>query len=260
MSRSKLSHVVIGLAIFAAAAAQAADREVLYQVSTLDALLAGVYDRATTVAELKRNGDTGLGCFEALDGEMVVLDGVFYQVRADGSVCRAGDRMGSPFAAVTFFDRDSEIRLSQPQDLESLTKLLNARISSPGMFQMIRLEGDFDYVKTRSVPRQRKPYPKLAEVAAQQPTFEFHNTRGTIVGLFCPYFVAGSNMPGWHFHFLNDSRSGGGHLLNCRIKSGTVQLDSTPRHLLSLPGHEAYKGLNLQQANRAEAEQVEQDK
>lgn len=260
MSRLKLSYCLFCLLMLSGAMAHAADREVLYQVSTLDALLAGVYDRAIAVGDLRAHGDTGLGCFEALDGEMVVLDGVCYQVRADGSVRRAGDRMGSPFAAVTFFDRDSEIKLTQPHDLESLTALLNRQISSPGMFQVVLLDGDFEYVKTRSVPRQRKPYPKLADVAAQQPTFEFHNTRGMIVGLFCPYFMAGSNMPGWHFHFLNDSRSGGGHLLNCRIKSATLQLDGTPRHLLALPGHEAYMRLELEQANREEAQAVEQDR
>jgi len=34
--------------------------------------------------ELKRNGDFGIGTFNALDGEMIGLDGAFYQIKVDG--------------------------------------------------------------------------------------------------------------------------------------------------------------------------------
>jgi acetolactate decarboxylase len=41
----------------------------------MGALLAGVYDGNVTIRELLRHGDFGLGTFNALDGEMLVLDG-----------------------------------------------------------------------------------------------------------------------------------------------------------------------------------------
>ena len=47
------------------------NRETLSQVSTINALLAGVYDGILTVGELKGYGDFGIGTFEGLDGEMV---------------------------------------------------------------------------------------------------------------------------------------------------------------------------------------------
>ena len=56
----------------------------LFQTSTIDALLDGNYDGDISFAELEANGDFGLGTFDALDGEMVALYGVFYQIRADG--------------------------------------------------------------------------------------------------------------------------------------------------------------------------------
>ena len=54
---------------------QAAAAEV-YQTSTIAALLDGIYDGDVTIAELLTHGDFGLGTFNHLDGEMVVLDGV----------------------------------------------------------------------------------------------------------------------------------------------------------------------------------------
>jgi len=253
--------LLIGAALaLVASGALAQDRETLFQVSTLDALLAGVYDPAIAIGELRRHGDTGLGTFTALDGEMVVLDGKVYQVRADGSVHRVLDRTGSPFAAVTFLDRDEEVRLAEPLDLKALTALALARLPSRNLFCMMRLDGDFSYVKTRSVPRQHKPYPKLADVAAKQPTFEFHDVAGSLVCLYCPYFVAGANLPGCHWHFLNAARTGGGHLLDCRLTRGTLWLDPTPRYLLSLPRSREFMQVQTAAPDTAGAQQVEHDR
>jgi acetolactate decarboxylase len=252
---------LVGLAlVLVASVALGQDRDCLFQVSTLDALLAGVYDRAISVGELRQHGDTGLGCFEALDGEMVVLDGKAYQVRADGSVHRRGDSAGSPFAAVTFLDHDSEVRVDQPLDLKGLSALAEGRLPGRNLFCVLRLDGEFSYVKTRSVPRQHKPYPKLADVAAKQPTFEFEHVTGTLVGLYCPYFVAGANLPDFHWHFLNAARTGGGHLLACNLTRGTLWLDPTPRYQLSLPSSPAFLGVGTAAPDTAGAQQVEQDR
>jgi len=56
----------------------------LFQTSTISALLEGVYDGETTYKALKQYGDFGLGTFDGLDGEMIGLEGKFYQVKADG--------------------------------------------------------------------------------------------------------------------------------------------------------------------------------
>ena len=49
----------------------------LYQVSTATALVEGIYQGAVRVATLREHGDLGLGTFENLDGEMVIVDGHF---------------------------------------------------------------------------------------------------------------------------------------------------------------------------------------
>ena len=42
---------------------------VLYQTSLMSALLSGVYEGNTTIADLLTHGDFGLGTFNELDGE-----------------------------------------------------------------------------------------------------------------------------------------------------------------------------------------------
>ena len=63
-----------------------ADRETLYQVSTIDALMQGAYEGVQPVSEIRKHGDFGIGTFDALDGEMIVLDGTVYQAKADGKI------------------------------------------------------------------------------------------------------------------------------------------------------------------------------
>ncbi|MEI6499781.1 MAG: acetolactate decarboxylase [Armatimonadota bacterium] len=256
----RLPLLVICLCLAASLAHAAPDRDVLYQVSTLDALLAGVFDRAAKVGELLLHGDTGLGCFEAVDGEMVVLDGKAWQVKSDGTIHQATRGMGTPFAAVTYFDRDREVKLDQRLDFTALKALLDAQLPTRNLFMVIRIDGEFESIKTRSVPRQSKPYPRLLEVSMKQAEFEHQNSKGTVVGVFCPYFAAGVNMPGWHFHYLSDKRDAGGHVLDLRLTRGVLAFDTTPRFSLNLPESGPYTQIKLEKTDKQETEKIEKDR
>ncbi|MEN3037440.1 MAG: acetolactate decarboxylase, partial [Candidatus Methanosuratincola petrocarbonis] len=141
--------------------------DVLFQVSTISALMDGAFDGSMAFGDLKMHGDFGLGTFDALDGEMVGLDGRFYQVRADGSVHEVNDSMLTPFADVTFFDADDAVALSSSnmteveRDLEELLPMRN-------IFYAIRIDGTFSHVRARSVPAQTKPYQNLTIAVTNQ--------------------------------------------------------------------------------------------
>ncbi len=62
---------------------------VLYQTSLMSALLSGVYEGNTTIADLLTHGDFGLGTFNELDGELIAFSSEVYQLRADGSARKA---------------------------------------------------------------------------------------------------------------------------------------------------------------------------
>ena len=119
-------------------------------------------------------------------------------------------------------------------DLKGLATYLDELLPTKNIFYAVKISGKFDYVKTRSVPKQDHPYKPLAEVLKTQPIFEFTDIEGTIVGLRCPDFVSGLNVPAYHFHFLTKDRMAGGHLLECRLKNAEVALDYTPNFDLAL--------------------------
>jgi len=213
---------------------QERDRETLYQVSTLEALMKGEYDGIRDIGDLKRHGDTGLGTFDALDGEMIFFEGTCYQITSDGQVHVVADSEGTPFACVTFMDQDIRIEIDTPMNLTELSGYLCKRFPSNDTFYVIQIEGHFQEVLTRSVPRQDKPYPPLPDVIKNQTTFTYQDIDGTIVGVWSPSYVGGINAAGFHFHFISQDRTMGGHLLDCQIGNVVAVLDETPELLLEM--------------------------
>lgn len=208
----------------------------LFQTSTIGALLDGNYEGDVSFAKLGAQGDFGLGTFEALDGEMIGLDGAFYQIKSDGRAYKVDKRMKTPFAVVTFFEPRETRQISAPMDYAALRTLLDEVVAGDAeTCHAVRVDGYFSYVKTRSVPRQKKPYPPLVEAVKHQPTFEFRDIRGSLVGFRFPDYVQGLNVSGYHFHFITEDRSVGGHLLECRIARGEIQVDHESDLNLELP-------------------------
>lgn len=239
----------------------AADRETLFQVATIDSLLQGVYDGFYPCALLPGHGDLGLGTFASLDGEMVVLDGVVYQVLADGSVRTAPEGESTPFACVTFFEPDFPLAAQDVRDYAHLRQVLDAMVAeAPNMFHAFKATGRFTRVHTRSVERQERPWPPLAVAVRDQPEFTFENVHGDVVGFYCPEFVKGINVPGWHLHFLTQERDGGGHVLDLAWTAGEVAaaLDATPGFRLLLPPAPAFQDAVLGPDRQEALHRVEQ--
>lgn len=206
----------------------------LYQVSTISALKEGQNDGTTTFGDLKKHGDFGLGTLNGLDGEMVAVDGRFFQIPADGTVHLIEESAKTPFATVCFFKGEKKLPVGAQQDLQRLLLWLDEVAPDQDKLVAIRIDGTFPYMKVRSVPRQQKPYPKLGDALKHQTVFELSNVDGTMVGFRCPSFAEGVNVAGYHFHFINRERTTGGHVLNCSVTQGQAGILNLDRLLLQL--------------------------
>lgn len=217
----------------------------------------GVYDGTMTIKDLGAHGDFGLGTVQALDGEMVGLDGQFYQIKSNGKASRLSDSMKTPFAEVAFFEPEETVTLNGTFNLTGLQSRLDGSLGTKNLFYGIRIDGTFDYVKTRSVPMQSKPYPSLSEAVKDQKIFEFYSIKGTIVGFRCPDYVNGVNVPGYHLHFITRDRSAGGHLLDFKLENASVLVDSLSRLDLALPESEEFYQADLKEDQQAALAKVE---
>jgi len=212
-----------------------ADRapHVLFQASTIAALLEGAYDGDLTFAELAEHGDLGLGTFNGLDGEMIALDGAFYRADVDGHVHPVAGSARTPFAVVVRFEAAVDVETTE----------LARELEGAGPTCAVRFDGEFELVRARSVPRQHPPYRPLAEVAAEQHVFELRDVSGTIVGFRFPDYASGVELAGYHLHFITDDRRRGGHVLDYSARAGRLQIDpSSDLHVELPPGVELEAG------------------
>lgn len=247
---------VICLVILSAQALIASD-EVLTQISTIDALMTGIYDGTTSLGELRKNGDLGIGTMNTLDGELVLLDGIFYQVTSDGKVIRPDLTAKTPFAVVTFFTANRNITLKQGSNFQEFTGNTEKWFPSRNIFYAVKLKGTFKAVKTRSVPAQKKPYSPLAEIVKTQPVFEIKNVTGTVVGFWSPSYVKGMNVPGYHLHFISSDGKAGGHVLDFVTDNVIAEFDDTREFSLILPDDNDFDKANLEKDRAAEVKAVE---
>ena len=228
--------------LFTFAYPQKKETNVLYQYSVINALSAGVYEGDLTVKELKKFGNFGLGTFNNIDGEMIVLDGKIYQVKTDGVPVEAEKNLLSPFAAVTFFKIDTTIELKTPQTLQQIKKVIDAAVPSINYLYAVKISGLFQKVKTRSVPKQQQPFPDLAPVIKNQVTFEKESINGTVIGFKMPEFIDGVNVKDFHFHFLSDDKNFGGHLLDLIIEKGKIEIGIIKEFRCQLPSTKNFTG------------------
>jgi len=209
---------------------------VLFQASTIGALLEGAFEGDLSFAELAEHGDLGLGTLNHLDGEMIALDGEFFRADVDGNLSRVPAEERTPFAVVTDFEAqvDAVLGAGAPSHGELLARI-DELVPAAASTCAIRLDGRFELVRARSVPRQEPPYRPLTEVVAEQHVFELEDVEGTIVGFRFPAYVEGIEVAGYHLHFADADRSRGGHFLDSRAGGLRVRLDRSDDLHVELP-------------------------
>jgi acetolactate decarboxylase len=215
------------------------DHHALFQVSTIDALLEGRFEGELPMSEVLARGDHGLGTLDGLDGEMLILDGVAWQGRMDGTLRRIGPDERTPFAVVMRFQAEAVHPLAAPadgtMDLSALQGAIDALLPDPDLIYGVRVEAEVASITVRSVPKQEPPYPPLNAVTAQEAVMELPGGAVTIVGFRRPSAFAGIGVPGFHLHAADAARAMGGHVLAVAFRSGTVAVDHADQLHLELP-------------------------
>ena len=231
----------------------------MYQVSTLQALALGYSRSVIDVKTLLQQGDTGLGTFEDVNGEMIVTDGHCYRADQNGNISEVAEDMGVPFAAVAKFHGEQCFSLTNIHGIdvlrEELTKKIEERFGLNSM-HVVKIEGHFEKVDARSEAPYRSHHVSLKEMlSSTQKAFIFNNIAGFLVGVYFPDYMDGINMPGWHLHFISADKTKGGHVFDVSIKDCGVKIDKINQIVLDLPKEAAFDTYSL--TEDAEVKSVE---
>jgi acetolactate decarboxylase len=204
----------------------------VYQISTSTALVEGVYSGSVWSSALLEQGDFGVGTFEGLDGEMVILDGEIYQ--ASGRVRRRSDNFLVPFASVTHFHEDAVFQIENVTCLKDIELACDPHRVSENLFYALRVDGVFDTMRARAV----HPVPqgtRLLDAAKTELEFDFKSVEATLVCLWSPKYSSSFSVPGYHFHFISKDRTKGGHVLNCAAQQLRASIQLVSEYDIRLP-------------------------
>jgi acetolactate decarboxylase len=210
------------------------EHHTVYQVSTSTALVEGVYQGCVNVGKIKAHGDFGLGTFDALNGEGIMLDGHIYQALSNGSVSEPADTATAPFWVSTEFEPDREVMLDQVSSWDDLCTQLDQQRQSDNLFVAIRIDGIFDEIEYRVVCRT-DPGVDLVSATNHQAEFSLNQVSGTLMGFWSPIYARTLNIPGYHLHLLTNDHQHGGHVHGIRTGRIRVQLMDAANLVMALP-------------------------
>jgi acetolactate decarboxylase len=218
------------------AAALDLDHHTIYQVSTSGALVQGVYRGCVRVSDVLQHGDFGLGTFDELDGEGILLDGRCWQARSDGSVCEAPADALAPFWVATHFQADVIEEFTDVTSWDDLTTRLDQLRDNNNLFAAIRITGVFDGIRYR-VACKAECGVDLVSATSNQAMFDLQHVQvqGTLVGFWTPDYARTINVPGYHLHLLSDDHFHAGHVLDLSAATLKVELHRETHLQLVLP-------------------------
>lgn len=185
------------------------------QVGTFDYLVQPDYDGLAPLSDVVGDSTIGLGTFDRLDGELVMIGGTVYRVGTDGVPRKASLARTTPWFEGVRFTPQASIRVPQGTECSALVPLIDQLATTGDGMVAVRLIGTFTALTARSVPAQTPPYPPLAEVVAEQTVFPLTDVGATLVGFRTGSDLLGIGAPGLHLHGLTTARDAGGHILGC---------------------------------------------
>jgi acetolactate decarboxylase len=236
--RTTIITSIISTASFLVANGQVQEEKPIFHYSVMDAMRNGVYTGDISAKSLADKGNFGLGTYNNLDGEMIALDGIFYRVAPDGRVTKVETDRLVPFASIVFFKADMEYEISSIKTIEMLQKEIISKLPSANKPYALRIECTFESIVVGGANKlQDENITGLAELMKTRPLYKRKQISGTLIGFYNPPSFASIDLSPFHFHFLSDDKTFGGHLVSGELSSVKIKIsiDEKPGYEIILP-------------------------
>ncbi len=216
----------------------------LFQYSHFLAVTHGAYDGELTIEELKNHGNYGLGTFNALDGELVVIDGHYYHC-SGGKVRQANAAELLPWAAVANYQLTKPTQLINILNMDHLTQKLHTLFPSLNFPYLIYINAKCNNITLGSVPKQTKPYRPIADIIDSSIAIDTGNIQAKLVGFYAPDYMFPLKSSGLHLHFVDEDYSVGGHVLELSLAKAELYFTPLTSFEIKLPNNDFYKNVSL---------------
>ena len=209
----------------------------LYQYSHAFVFEQRLYDGACPVHDLKQHGAFGLGAFDAMDGELVLLDGQCYQSTEGKYLIIADDKALVTWAAVTrFTDASCTDTLEACSTFAELEAKLLEKTDATNTPYVFHIQGKFNHITFRDVLKQDKPYVKSIEtIFEESPRRHVDNITANLIGFYTPEYMYPIKPKGLHLHGLSQDKTSGGHVLELNLERAQVRFEKITHFSMDFP-------------------------
>jgi acetolactate decarboxylase len=205
--------------------AQVQERGSVFHYSLMDAMRNGVYKGDITLKTLRGKGDFGIGTYNFLDGEMILLDGIFYRIPANGKVTKAEQEREVPFASVTLFSAGNTYEISGIATIEALQNEILKRLPSSNKPYALRIECSFESIVAGGAEKlDENNTTVLAELMKTRPLYKKEHISGTMVGFYTPPSFSAIDLSPFHFHFISADKTFGGHFISGVVAAANIKI------------------------------------
>ena len=201
------------------------------QIETMHDLFAGRYDSVTTVGEAFAGAVVGLGVAEAVNGEIVHVDGTTWRIPADGVPHVAPPELGMPFAVAAFGGSAITREVPEGAGMADITALVDEVLTAENMHHdylvaAVKVVGDFSHVLLRSEHGQTPPYQPLGSPGSVtgEVRFDLAPWTGTLAGFRFPDVSDDIVIPGLHLHGISRDHTSGGHCHDFTMTRGRLHV------------------------------------
>ena len=201
------------------------------QIETVHDLFAGRYEAVTTVGETFADAVVGLGVAEAVDGEIIHVDGVTWRIPADGVPRIAPADLGMPFAVAAYGGTAVTRTVPTGATLTDLTVIVDEVLAAESVHHdylvaAVKVVGHFSRVLLRSEHPQQPPYRPLGTegMVTGEVRFELAPWSGTLAGFRFPDVADDVVIPGLHLHGIASDHGSGGHCHEAIVEAATIKV------------------------------------
>jgi len=233
------------LIFFIDTAGEIANMPTFFQAGLIIGIQQGVYEGDVDFKRLEQHGDTGLGTLNGVDGEMIAIDNDFYHIDSAGAIKKIDPVTLTPFSIVTKFNPTLSFMIAKITSLDELTILLDTHIPTPNIFYMMRIDAELDWIKIDGENCKMRPAKPLIPRSS-----EFTHLAGSLIVTRCPDYSAAFTIPGYHYHFIDSTKTRGGHVADLKIKTASVKMTFMRRFSMVLFNNKSFNSMELSSTPR----------
>jgi len=201
------------------------------QIETVHDLFAGRYDSVCTVGETFEGAVVGLGVAEAVDGEIIHVDGTTWRIPADGIPRMAPPELGMPFAVASYGGKPITRSAPQGATMKDITAIVDEVLAEEDshhdyLVAAVSVVGDFSHVLLRSEHPQEPPYQPLGSPGqvTGEVRFDLAPWNGTLAGFRFPDVADDVVIPGLHLHAIAADHTSGGHCHAATVAAARITI------------------------------------